>query len=52
MIDNNNTIWAAVISDKEILYYTNKQSDKNKLPKTINTWRESFNDQSALYNLN
>jgi hypothetical protein len=51
-MDNNNTIWAAVISNNKILYFTNKQSDKNKLPKTINAWRESFKDLIILYDFN
>lgn len=52
MIDDKNTIWAAVISDSKVLYFTNKQSDINKLPKTINTWRENFNDYPILWNAN
>ncbi len=49
MIDKANTIWAAVIDGNEVLYFTNSSAYKNKLPQTIEDWRESFKEYEVVY---
>lgn len=49
MIDSANNIWAAVIDDKKVLYFTNDKNYKNKLPNTIDNWRENFKDLEIIY---
>jgi hypothetical protein len=51
MIDSTNTIWAAAIDDRQrVLYFTNNKAYKNKLPKTIDQWRENFKEYPVIYN--
>jgi len=50
MIDDSNTIWAAVIDDNSVYYFTNSDQYKNTLPKTINEWREGFKDYEVVFN--
>lgn len=50
MITDSNVIWAAVIDDNTVYYFTNSAKYKNTLPKTINTWREAFKDYEVIYN--
>ena len=52
MIDDSNTIWAAVIDDNIVYYFTNSEQYKNTLPKTINKWREGFKDYEVVFNKN
>lgn len=49
MTDSLNNIWAAVIDDGKVNYYTNNQDYKNQLPKTIDNWRENFKDYKVIY---
>jgi len=49
MIDQANTIWAAAIHDNQVFYFTNSESYKNKLPKTIDAWRDAFKDYEVIY---
>jgi len=49
MIDQANTIWAAAIHDNQVFYFTNSESYKNKLPKTIDAWRDGFKDYEVIY---
>jgi len=42
MTDSLNNIWAAVIDDNKVYYFTNKQEYKETLPKTIDNWRQRF----------
>ena len=49
MIDLENNMWAAVIDDKQrVLYFTNGEAFKNKLPKTIENWRRNFIDYPVI----
>jgi len=51
MIDSANNIWAAVINDKQkVLYFTNSKVYKNKLPKTIDNWRQNFMEYPVVFN--
>jgi hypothetical protein len=51
MIDSLNNIWAAVIdnSGNEVLYFTNHNDYKDKLPKTIENWRENFKEYKVIF---
>jgi hypothetical protein len=49
MIDSLNNIWAAVIDDNKIYYFTNNKEFKNKLPKTIDNWRQNFKGYQIIY---
>ncbi|CAM3944072.1 hypothetical protein MUGA111182_18640 [Mucilaginibacter galii] len=50
MIDSTKHIWAAVIEDSErVNYYTNDKQYANKLPKTIENWRQTFKDYPVIY---
>lgn len=49
MIDSSNNIWAAVIDDNKVYYFTNKQEYKSRLPKTINNWRQRFKEYPIMY---
>ena len=49
IIDPSKNIWAAVIDNNKVYYYTNNQSYKNKLPKTIDNWRNRFKDYEVIY---
>jgi len=50
MYDKENNFWAAIIGENSdtINYYTNT-SLTNKLPKTIEKWRERFKDYKVYY---
>lgn len=49
MIDAADNIWAAVIEDQRVLYFTNSQTYKNKLPGTIENWRKNFKEYPIIY---
>lgn len=49
MTDESGHIWAAVIDDQRLRYFTNVATDKNKLPLTIEKWRERFKDYKIIY---
>lgn len=49
MIDAADNIWAAVIDDQRVLYFTNSKTHKNKLPRTIENWRKSFKEYPIVY---
>jgi hypothetical protein len=50
MYDPNGYYYVAMISeDLTVKFYTNNPNYKNKLPKTIDTWREDFNDYPVEY---
>ena len=50
MIDPENTIWAAVIDDKQrVLYFTNSKLYRNALPKTIDNWRQNFKEYPVIF---
>jgi hypothetical protein len=49
MMDSIYNIWAAVIDNEKVYYFTNNQAYKNKLPKTIDNWRENFKNYEIVY---
>ncbi len=50
MINDENEIWAAVIlDDNKVLYFTNSTQYKDKLPATIEHWRENFKDYPVIF---
>jgi hypothetical protein len=49
MIDSSSHIWAAVLDDSKVFYYTNNHDDAGKLPKTIEHWRERFKQDTVMY---
>jgi hypothetical protein len=49
MTDSSGNIWAAVIDDQKVLYFTNNELYKNKLPKTIDNWRKNFKQYKIIY---
>jgi hypothetical protein len=49
MIDSSKNIWAAVIDDNKIYYFTNRLDYKTKLPRTIENWRNRFKDYKVIY---
>ena len=42
-------IWAAVIDDNKVYYFTNNKEYKNRLPKTIDNWRQNFKNYEVIY---
>lgn len=42
-------LWAAFIEDNVVRYFTTQQEWKSRLPKTIEKWREKFNDKEVVY---
>jgi hypothetical protein len=50
MVDSlNTTIWAAVLYQGKLYYFTNGNSYKTKLPKTIDKWRQRFEEYPVVY---
>jgi hypothetical protein len=49
MTDSLNNIWAAVIDDNKVYYFTNKKEYKERLPKTIDSWRQRFRGYPIIY---
>lgn len=49
LINDNMDIWAAVINEDSVNYYSNRTDYKHRLPKTIDDWRERFNDKPIVF---
>ena len=49
MISPKGEIYAAVIDDNKVRYFTNSVQYKNKLPKTIDNWRQTFIKKEIIY---
>jgi hypothetical protein len=49
MIDSSNNIWAAVIDDNKVYYFTTKKEYTEQLPKTIDNWRQNFKNYPIVY---
>ena len=48
---SSNNFWAAVIDDKKrVFYFTNHKDYKNRLPNTIEKWRQNFKEYPVIYN--
>lgn len=46
---NKNEVWAAVIDDQKVNYYTNSPKYYSTLPKTIEAWRQRFKQYPVIY---
>jgi hypothetical protein len=49
MVDKNHTIWAAVLDEGKVYYFTTDENFKDKLPLTIEHWREKFKDSKVIF---
>jgi hypothetical protein len=49
LITDHMDIWAAVIDEDSVNYYTNRSDYKHRLPKTIDSWRENFNEKPIVF---
>jgi hypothetical protein len=49
MINPRGHIWAAVIDDDKILYFTNQKKYAERLPMTIEAWRFDFQQYPVIY---
>ena len=51
MVDKNKKVWGAFINDEDdkVYYFTSEQKYKNRLPKTIDNWRENFQEKEVIY---
>jgi hypothetical protein len=49
MIDSANRFCAAVIKDDKVLYFSNIDTFKNVLPKTIEKWRDNFKEYEVIF---
>lgn len=49
MITPDGRIWAAVIEGDQVSYFTNDLLYFNKLPKTVEKWREHFKDKKVVF---
>jgi hypothetical protein len=49
MVGSQGKIWAAVIDDEAVKYFTNDPDYAARLPKTIESWRERFSDKKVLF---
>ena len=49
MIDSAKNIWAAVINNDKVDYYTNTHLYTDSLPKTVDNWRQRFKDYKVVY---
>jgi hypothetical protein len=49
MVDKNHSIWAAVLEEGKVYYFTTDSNFKDKLPNTIDQWREKFKDNKIVY---
>lgn len=49
MHDSLNNIWAAVINDDSVYYFTSAIEYKERLPKTIDNWRQNFKDYPIVF---
>lgn len=48
MVDKDLNIWAAVLDDEKVYYFTNNNKIE-KLPKTVESWRERFEDKEVIF---
>lgn len=51
MVDKENHIWAALINNEKVYYFTNSDTYRMALPKTIEEWRSRFKDYRVIYTL-
>jgi len=49
MVDSAKNIWAAVLDDHKLYYYTTRKDWANRFPKTFDKWRANFLDYPITY---
>lgn len=49
MVNGEGQMWATVIDDDNVYYYTNSDGHKDTLPRTIEKWRERFAEKPVVY---
>ena len=49
IVDSSKNLWAAVIDDHRVLYFSNHKDYTNKIPKTIEKWRSRFKEYPIIY---
>ncbi len=49
MVSPKQKFWAAVIDGDSVKYYTNVKSSLKRLPRTIDSWREGFQDKEVIF---
>ncbi|HVV04287.1 MAG TPA: hypothetical protein VHC96_08685 [Puia sp.] len=49
LINDHQDIWAAVIHGDSVNYYTSRADYKHRVPKTIDSWRENFNEKPIVF---
>lgn len=49
LINDHQDIWAAVIHGDSVNYYTNRRDYKHRVPRTIDSWRENFNEKPVVF---
>lgn len=49
MVNGEGQMWAAMIDDDNVYYYTNSDDHKDTLPRTIEKWRERFAEKPVVY---
>lgn len=49
MVGKKNEIWGAFLDADKVFYFTSEQKYKQKLPQTINKWRENFKEKEVIY---
>ncbi len=50
MVDSLNSMWAAVLYEEKVYYFTNSSKYKKELPQTIENWRQRFDDYPIVFN--
>ena len=49
MVGKDKEIWGAFLDVTEVYYFTSEKKYKNKIPKTINNWREKFKEKEVVF---
>jgi hypothetical protein len=49
MYTKDGKIWAGIINDNKIKYFTNQQEFSNQMPETLKVWYERLNDKELIY---
>ena len=49
MRGDNGQLWAAYIDDDVVRYFTTERAFRERLPKTIDKWRERFSDKELVF---
>jgi hypothetical protein len=49
MKGENGQLWAAYIDGESVRYFTTERTFKDRIPKTIDKWRERFSEKEVIY---